>query len=541
MYILVMKLILLINLFFLITCANFGPQKKELFVLSILHTNDHHGHYLPDEKGQYGMAARKTLIDELRRTSIAQNGFTLLLSGGDINTGTMESDMFDAEPDFKGMKYIGYDAMAVGNHEFDNEFSVLKNQEKIAGFPFLAANIFYRGTNKLVFEREYIIREFKGFKIGIFGLTTKDTPFKASNQKAKELFDFRDIVETSKNLVKKLRPQVDLIIAVTHVGHEGSLTSNGDIDLAQKVDGIDIIVGGHSQEIINAEVHNNTVIVQAEDWGKYVGALDLKVFEDKSIDLVAGSGFEYTLHPVNHVHKVRGENVYKGKFYQDDIVLNRLFLTYKLKADRLGLKKIGTLNKKLDGDRKLVRSTQMPIGQFFGSAILLKDKDIDAIVLNSGSIRSSLEAGNITWKDLHRLHPYGNTICSVKLSPEEFFKYVEKITSDNFFELKGQGSYPQIVNMQLVFKEKTLIEIKGKNWWIKNQQGKFSSNRKSLKLGTMNFLAGGGDNYPVIKDKPSFVDTGFMINAAMKELVERSSALNVRPFIESAKNRILSQ
>lgn len=277
-------------LFVLLVGCAMAP-KKELFTLRVLHTNDHHGHYLPDSKGQYGMAPRKTLIDELKRSILQEDGYSLLLSGGDINTGTMESDMFDAKPDFLGMKYIGYDAMAVGNHEFDNDFKVIQEQQKWAGFPFLAANIFYKGTDKLAFETEYIIREFKGFKIGIFGLTTKDTPYKASNQKAREQFDFKDIVETSKKVVAKLRPQVDMIIAVTHVGHHGSLTANGDIDLAKKVQGIDIIVGGHSQEIINAEVHNNTVIIQAEDWGKYVGALDVKVFADKSFMISADGGF----------------------------------------------------------------------------------------------------------------------------------------------------------------------------------------------------------------------------------------------------------
>lgn len=539
MYILPMKAILLTNLFFLITCAGITPQKKELFTLSILHTNDHHGHYLPDEKGQYGMAARKTLIDELRRTSLSQNGYSLLLSGGDINTGTMESDMFDAEPDFKGMKYIGYDAMAVGNHEFDNDFDVLKNQEKMAGFPFLAANIFYKGTNKLVFENEYIIRQYKGFRIGIFGLTTKDTPFKASNQKAKDLFDFKDIIEVSKKIVSKLKDKTDLIIAVTHVGHKGSLTANGDIDLAKAVDGIDIIVGGHSQEIINAEIHNNTVIIQAEDWGKYVGALDLKIFEDKSFLLVPEQGFNYKLHPVNHAHKVRGEYIFRGKFYQHDIVLKQLFRTYQIKADRLGQKKIGVIDQSLSGDRKQVRSSQMPIGQFFGSAVLEKDKTIDGILLNSGSIRSGLEKGDITWKDLHRLHPYGNTICTVNLDAKDFFEYVSKVTSENLFELVGQGSYPQIINMQLIFKGKELTEIKGKNWWIRKDQNKIQSSKKKIKLGTMNFLAGGGDNYPVVADHPSFVDTGFMINAAMKELVEKQGRVNTSVFEKLSNDRLI--
>ncbi len=527
-------------LFVLLVGCAMAP-KKELFTLRVLHTNDHHGHYLPDSKGQYGMAPRKTLIDELKRSILQEDGFSLLLSGGDINTGTMESDMFDAKPDFLGMKYIGYDAMAVGNHEFDNDFKVIQEQQKWAGFPFLAANIFYKGTDKLAFETEYIIREYKGFKIGIFGLTTKDTPYKASNQKAREQFDFKDIVETSKKVVAKLRPQVDMIIAVTHVGHHGSLTANGDIDLAKKVQGIDIIVGGHSQEVINAEVHNNTVIIQAEDWGKYVGALDVKVFADKSFMISTDGGFEYKLHPVNHMHKVSGQYVYKGKKYESDKVLDKLFLTYKLDADRLGSKKIGTSDKGLNGERKMVRLQQMPIGQFFGAAVMLKEKDVDAVLLNGGSIRSSLEPGDITWKDLHRLHPYGNTICTVVLSTQEFYDYVNKVASDNVFQTVMQGSYPQIVNMQLIFNGKDLVEIKSKNWNIKKVDGKIVGSKDSYKLGTMNFLATGGDNYPKITDHKTFNDSGFMINAAMKELVEKKKRIKASEFEKLSKNRIIKK
>ncbi len=88
------------------------------------------------------MAARKTLIDSIRAEVEANGGETILLSGGDINTGVPESDMQDAVPDFVGMNLLGYDAMAVGNHEFDNALSVLDMQAELADFPMLAANIY---------------------------------------------------------------------------------------------------------------------------------------------------------------------------------------------------------------------------------------------------------------------------------------------------------------------------------------------------------------------------------------------------------------
>ena len=111
--------------------------------LTLLHTNDHHGHYIQDPKQKvFGMAARKTFVDQLRKEAKEKGGHILVLSGGDINTGTPESDFFDAEPDFKAMNMIGYDAMALGNHEFDNPFEVILKQQSWAKFSFLAANIY---------------------------------------------------------------------------------------------------------------------------------------------------------------------------------------------------------------------------------------------------------------------------------------------------------------------------------------------------------------------------------------------------------------
>ena len=127
--------------------------------LTVLHTNDNHGRFWHNEKGEYGMAARKTLIDSLRNEAQKQGHAVLLLSGGDINTGIPESDLQKAEPDFKGMSLIGYDAMALGNHEFDNPIDVLKQQQKWVNFPFLSANIFEKESGEHAFDRYKIFKK----------------------------------------------------------------------------------------------------------------------------------------------------------------------------------------------------------------------------------------------------------------------------------------------------------------------------------------------------------------------------------------------
>ena len=95
------------------TCAEAG---EACTIFTVLHTNDNHGRFFENKYGEYGMAARKTLIDQIRAEVESNGGETILLSGGDINTGVPESDLQDARPDFVGMNLIGYDAMAVGNH-----------------------------------------------------------------------------------------------------------------------------------------------------------------------------------------------------------------------------------------------------------------------------------------------------------------------------------------------------------------------------------------------------------------------------------------
>ncbi|MES1492264.1 5'-nucleotidase C-terminal domain-containing protein [Escherichia coli] len=125
-------------------------EQDKTYKITVLHTNDHHGHFWRNEYGEYGLAAQKTLVDGIRKEVAAEGGSVLLLSGGDINTGVPESDLQDAEPDFRGMNLVGYDAMAIGNHEFDNPLTVLRQQEKWAKFPLLSANIYQKSTGERV-------------------------------------------------------------------------------------------------------------------------------------------------------------------------------------------------------------------------------------------------------------------------------------------------------------------------------------------------------------------------------------------------------
>ena len=167
-----MRFFLLTSLLVTLTaCSSSSNNTDSAQYLTLLHTNDNHGRFWHNEQGEYGMAARKTLIDQLKAEAKAQGHAVLLLSGGDINTGIPESDLQHAEPDFKGMSLIGYDAMAIGNHEFDNPLAVLDQQQKWSNFPFLSANIIDKTTGETRYQG-YKIFEKNGLKIAVIGLTT---------------------------------------------------------------------------------------------------------------------------------------------------------------------------------------------------------------------------------------------------------------------------------------------------------------------------------------------------------------------------------
>ncbi|WP_312927644.1 metallophosphoesterase, partial [Pseudescherichia sp.] len=222
----------------------------------ILHTNDHHGHFWRSDDREYGLAAQKTLVDSVRKEVAAEGGSVLVLSGGDINTGVPESDLLDAEPDFRGMNLIGYDAMAVGNHEFDNPLEVLRQQEKWAKFPFLSANIYQKSTGERLFKPWAIFKR-QDLKIGVIGLTTDDTA-KIGNPEFFTDIEFRKPADEAKLVIQELngldeKERPDVLIATTHMGHydNGEHGSNapGDVEMARSLPAgsLAMIVGGHSQ------------------------------------------------------------------------------------------------------------------------------------------------------------------------------------------------------------------------------------------------------------------------------------------------------
>ncbi|MCD3016523.1 bifunctional UDP-sugar hydrolase/5'-nucleotidase UshA [Salmonella enterica] len=515
-------------------------EKDKTYKITILHTNDHHGHFWRSEYGEYGLAAQKTLVDSIRKEVAQEGGSVLLLSGGDINTGVPESDLQDAEPDFRGMNLIGYDAMAVGNHEFDNPLTVLRQQEKWAKFPFLSANIYQKSTGERLFKPWAIFTR-QDIKIAVIGLTTDDTA-KIGNPEYFTDIEFRKPAEEAKVVIQELNmnEKPDVIIATTHMGHydNGDHGSNapGDVEMARSLPAgsLAMIVGGHSQDPVcmasenkkqvnyvpgtpcAPDKQNGIWIVQAHEWGKYVGRADFE-FRNGEMKMV-----NYQLIPVNLKKKVTWDNGKSERvLYTPEIAENPqmlLLLTPFQNKGKAQLEvKIGSVNGLLEGDRSKVRFVQTNMGRVILAAQIART-GADFGVMSGGGIRDSIEAGDITYKSVLKVQPFGNIVVYADMSGKEVVDYLTAVA-----QMKpDSGAYPQFANVSFVAKEGKLTELKIK--------GEPVDPAKTYRMATLSFNATGVDGYPRIDNKPGYVNTGFIDAEVLKEFIQQNSPLDAAAF-----------
>lgn len=503
--------------------------------LTILHTNDNHGRFWRNEQGEYGMSARKTLIDRLRKEAKEKNHHVLLLSGGDINTGVPESDLQHAEPDFKAMNLLGYDAMAIGNHEFDNPLDVLDKQISWANFPLLSANIFRKDTGQHAYL-PYQIVERDDLKIAIIGLTTVDTA-KIANPEYIDNFEFREPVAAAQPLLDKIKAkyQPDITIAVTHMGHyinaKHGINAPGDVTLARNLpkDSLDIIIGGHSQEPICMEdentanasfqpgdkclpdQQNGTWIMQAHEWGKYVGKAEF-VLKDGQLTLIS-----YQLIPVNMYREdiVGGKKVKSlagDKIAEDPEML--AFLTpYQEKGAAKISQPIGKLIGHLEGDRSKVRFVQTNLGRLIAKA-QSESVRADFGIISGGGIRDSIKSGDVSYKDILQVHPFKNRITYLELQGQELIDYINIVATFP----SDSGAYCQFYGIQ--------FEKNGDSVLIKSIDGKPFDISKRYRFTLNSYNAAGGDGYPNVTNHSHFVATDIVDAEVLKNYFLKNSPID---------------
>ncbi len=414
------------------------------FKLTILHTNDLHGHLLPFDYGACknvgGVARRAGLIQKIKEESDCP---VLVMEAGDVfNRGPLGQEYF-GEPDFAVMNALGCDVMTIGNNEFkgDRGFAgqqALRARLQQAEFPIVCANIIEKGSgNPLV--APYTILDVQGLKIGIIGLLA---PRVAEYPEAEGLV-ISDPIETAREIVPKLAKQVDVVIALTHIGY------NLDLQLAAELPEIDVIIGGDSHTWTFRPTSGkkgsriNPLIVHAGEWGAYLSRLDL-VFsptEDNNYDV---RHFRHQLIPLDNKTPELS-------------AINQVLEPYLKPL----ITPLGTLDQPIPA-QQMAKWTAEAIRSVTGA-------DIGAH--SESGIESGLPGGQVTRLDVLKVYPYYNFVVTVELTGKQLLDFIAEVKP----AVAGLGQiHPD--EMYILAAEDYLVDSweEGKQIKIKNTYGRVS-------------------------------------------------------------------
>jgi 5'-nucleotidase len=412
------------------------------------------------------------------------------------------------------MNALGYDAMTIGNHEFDLGPVALARFIDAARFPVVSANIDASSDPDLDGKiRPFDVFLFGGEIIGVFGLTTETT---ASASSPGEDVVFEPVVRRARSIVAMLERQgVNRIIAVTHLGF------SRDLELAAAVDGIDVIVGGHSHTqlgagdmpyptLVTSPLGDPVVVVTAGEWGEALGRLDV-VFDTTGV-----------------VVEASGELIPVSASVPEDETVAALLAPYAIEAETLLRDPVGTSDVDLDGDRTRVRSGETNLGDAIADAMLWKTSSQGARVAlhNGGGVRASIPRGPVTMGQILEVLPFGNEITLVTVTGRQLLDALENGVSQ---VEGGAGRFPQVSGLQFALDVAAagarvrLVEI----WDPDVGAYRALLPEESLIVATNDFLAGGGDGYAAFAAGTDRYDTGWLLSDVLAEYVREQSPLRV--------------
>lgn len=407
--------------------------------LVIMHTNDIHGHYETTEE-QIGIAG----VAALKNYYVDQGAEVLLVDAGDFSQGTT---LVNHEKGLKAAAYLvaaDYDAVSFGNHEFDFGQEAVKDIAatlKAGRIPVLAANILKAGTNEPYFG-DNIVFELDGIKVGMFGLDTAETQTKSapSSVAGMNFVDKEEMFALAQVQVDELKELgCDYIVCVCHLGVDDESIGRRSTELAAAVEGIDLIVDGHSHtEMPGGEVIGETMIVSTGSYLANVGTVvvDMETKEETAA-LISAADYaaNYGVYDERLTMMVAADTeeinaIYEGIFAETKVDLN--------------------------GERDPgVRTLETNLGDFAADAYLYAgrqyvkeaglDMTVDLALANGGGIRASIPAGKISMNTLYTVFPYGNTVALVTITGEQLLEVLEAST---FCTPTAIGGFPQIAGAE---------------------------------------------------------------------------------------------
>jgi len=471
--------------------------------LTILHVNDTHGHIIPyldksvDPERQVGGA--EYLAKMIERERAANPDGTILLSAGDMFQGTPVSNLFHGKPVIEIMNYLHYDAMALGNHEFDWGQNVLQSMISSSSFPVLSANIFKQGGRHIRGVKPYVILKKKGVRIAVIGITTPETYYTTKPGNLTGL-TFAAPEKVLPAIIKRVRARGASIVVV--LSHDGL---DADRELARKVRGIDFIAGGHSHTAVRDPViESGTVIVQAGSNGIYLGVLKIAFDRNKKKILSYTRKDELRL-----VSPAMGAEI--------DPEVARIVDKYESKVKTEFSKVVGTAAADLTRDS----SGESNLGDAIADA--MRDATGAQIAFqNGGGIRADIPQGPITLETVFTTVPFDNDLVSMDLTGEQIRELLERsVLSEKMLQVSG---------IQIVY---DLSKPAGAKVASVEVAGKPMAASATYRVVTNDFLAAGGDQFNIFKQGRN-ISSGPSQRDAVADYIRKNSPINIQ-----VRNRII--
>ncbi|MDR0404767.1 MAG: bifunctional metallophosphatase/5'-nucleotidase [Oscillospiraceae bacterium] len=442
------------------------------FNIKIVYTGDIHGRFLYDEINKSVGASRLGGYVSDLRTSRKN---ILLVDTGDLLHGETMVTTSRGDAAVRLFNLIGYDYLVPGNHDFNYGYQRLIKLSRAMKAKVLAANIIF-SNGKFLFKQNDTVK-IDGKRIGIFGLTTPETAIK-TNPKNIEGITFLDPVRVADEQVKKLREkEVDLIIAITHLGVDNESFGHRSYDVRDKVLGIDLIIDGHSHTELKKirQTPAAAQIVSAGAYLEYVGVVGISIINGQKIITPKSIHFDDL------------------KSQRPDMALEKVIVNISKKIAHLLDKIVGESRVYLEGKKSAVRTRETHLTKIITDAVL-KETGADLVFLNGGSFRSSINSGSITMNDVLSVSPFNNFIVTKKIKGLNILKMLEwgldKYPSPT-------GSFPQISGMYCAFDDKAKAGRRVKIIRIGDLPIDYT---KEYTVATNDFIAHGGDGYKVVKD-----------------------------------------
>ena len=472
--------------------------------LTILHTNDFHARFRPISKYDnncsaennaegkcFGGSARLiTAIEDAR----SRHENTVLLDGGDQFQGTLFYNLYKGKVAAEMMNKLGYDGMTVGNHEFDDGPETLRAFMDAVNFPVLMANanVDMEPELKGKLQKSTVI-ERSGHKIGLIGLVTEDVVDISSPG---DNIIFTDAITAAQAEVDSLTAAgVGIIILMSHSSYEI------DKEIAANTTGIDVIVGGHDNAYLSnisdrakgpyPTVVNGTQIVQAYAYGKYLGELSV-VFDDEG-EVISATGEPITI---------------DGSVNENSQIVARLDELEKPITD-LKETLVGNVSSSLNGDRAVCRVQECDMGNMITDAMRAAgmEKGYSIALANSGGIRASLDAGQVTLGEIMTILPFQNTMSTFKVTGKQLLAAIENGVSQ---VEDGSGRFPQVSGMRFSFDSSKPANERVTSIEIQESNGSFSALNLYGTYGMVsnNFIRAGGDGYKMFRSATDIYDFG---------------------------------